>query len=332
MNADERDPLQDAAAGDCHSRRKRDTAAPPGARDPGAVAGTTEAPMELPFDGAISRYAETEAPAWLRERLARDADDAGYDPDFPYRKRMKGKDYRADLDALQIELVRYQAHLHATGERVAVIFEGRDAAGKGSAIARLTANLNPRVARIVALPRPSDTEASQWYFQRYTAHLPAAGEIAIFDRSWYNRGVVEHVFGFCTHDARERFFEQVPRFEAMLVEDGIRLIKIWLNIGRAEQLRRFVARERDPLKQWKLSRIDVEGLAKWDAYSVAIRETLARSHTSAAPWNVIRADDKRRARLAAIRAVLAGADYPGRGPAAGGPDPAICGGPEIWND
>ena len=251
---------------------------------------------------------------------------------YPYKTRMPRAEYEKKKARLQAELLKVQLWARDTGQKFVLIFEGRDAAGKGSAIARLTANLNPRVARIVALPRPSDTEASQWYFQRYTAHLPAAGEIAIFDRSWYNRGVVEHVFGFCTHDARERFFEQVPRFEAMLVEDGIRLIKIWLNIGRAEQLRRFVARERDPLKQWKLSRIDVEGLAKWDAYSVAIRETLARSHTSAAPWNVIRADDKRRARLAAIRAVLAGADYPGRGPAAGGPDPAICGGPEIWND
>src|SRR5690606_193110 len=153
-----------------------------------------------------------------------------------------------------------------------------DAAGKGGAIDRFRENLNPRWARVVALQKPTETEAGEWYFQRYTRHLPSAGEIVMFDRSWYNRGVVEKVFGFCTGAQREAFFRQLPRFEELLVDEGILLFKLWLNVGRAEQLRRFLAREKDPLKQWKLSEIDVAGLSKWDDYSAAIGETLARSH------------------------------------------------------
>jgi len=191
--------------------------------------------------------------------------------------------------------------------------------------------MNPRVARTVALPAPTERQQRQWYFQRYVSELPAGGEIVLFDRSWYNRAVVEKVFGYTTDADRARFFDQVVPFEKMLVDDGIILVKIWLTVGRAEQLRRFLDREADPLKQWKLSRIDVEGLSRWDAYTDAIEETFNRTHSHHAPWTVIRADDKRRARIAAIRAVLSHVDYEGRdADLAAVPDPAISGGPDIW--
>lgn len=288
--------------------------------------------MDLPFDGAISHYARDTAPADIRDALQsakkRDILSASY----PYRREMEDAAYEAAMKPLQIELVKLQSDLRATGRRMVAVFEGRDAAGKGGSIQRLTENLNPRAATVVALPKPTEREATQWYFQRYVDWLPAAGEITIFDRSWYNRGVVEHVFGFCTPDQREHFFRQLPGFESTLVDEGIVLIKIWLNVGRAEQLRRMLARESDPLKQWKLSMIDVNGLAKWDAYSDAIRETLDRSHTAAAPWTVIRSDDKNRARLAVVQTVLGAFDYARKDAAAvGTPDPAICGGPDIWH-
>ncbi|MBT8458555.1 MAG: polyphosphate kinase 2, partial [Boseongicola sp.] len=180
------------------------------------------------------------------------------------------------------------------------------------------------------LSKPSDRETGEWYFQRYIDHLPTQGEIVLFDRSWYNRGVVEHVFEFCTPTQREHFFAQVPDFEKMLVDEGIILKKLWLNVGRAEQLRRFLKREKDPLKQWKLSWIDVEGLKRWDAYSAAIDETFDRSHTEHAPWTIVRSDDKKRARLAAIRAALSDLDYTGKGNISA-PDAKICGGPDVWN-
>ena len=249
---------------------------------------------------------------------------------YPYDKRMDKDDYKDQLDALQIELVKCQSWVAASGARVAVVFEGRDAAGKGGTIKRFRENLNPRICKIVALSKPTEDEAGQWYFQRYVQHLPTAGQITLFDRSWYNRAVVEHVFGFCTPEEREKFFHQLPAFEEMLVSEGITLVKLWLNVGRAEQLRRFLAREDDPLKQWKLSLIDVKGLSKWDAYTDAISETFARSHTDAAPWTVIRTDDKRRARLNAIRSVLVQIDYDGRDDAALGIDPTIAGGPDLW--
>ncbi|MEX5729006.1 polyphosphate kinase 2 [Rhodovulum iodosum] len=286
----------------------------------------------LPFDGAITRFYEEEAPEAVREAIAEGSKKDILAESYPYDKRLDGDIYDSELEALQIELVKLLAHVKAEGVRVAVLFEGRDAAGKGGTIKRFRENLNPRVARVVALSAPSDREKREWYFQRYVEHLPAGGEIVFFDRSWYNRAVVEHVFGFCTAAEREHFFHQVPRFEEMLVDEGIHLIKLWLNVGRAEQLRRFLKRESDPLKQWKLSWIDVEGLKRWDAYSGAIAETFSRSHSTDAPWTVIRTDDKRRARLAAIRRVLSGLDYAGKEPdIVGTPDPKICGGPEIWN-
>ncbi|WP_410218957.1 polyphosphate kinase 2, partial [Paracoccus sp. (in: a-proteobacteria)] len=207
---------------------------------------------------------------------------------------------------------------------------GRDAAGKGGTIERVRENLNPRSAYVVALPKPTEREAGQWYFQRYVDWLPAAGEIALFDRSWYNRGVVERVFGFATDQQRNAFFRQLPSFEQTLVDDGVTLVKLWLNVGRAEQLRRFLDREKDPLKQWKLSSVDVEGLARWDDYSTAIHETLNLSHSPIAPWTVIRSDDKRRARVAAIQTILQAVDFTGKNAEAiGQPDPQIAGGPDL---
>lgn len=286
--------------------------------------------MSLPFDGAISAFFENEAPKWVRAAIQ----DAGkkdiLSNSFPYEKEMDKADYEEAVEKLQLDLVRFQNDVKETGKRVVIVFEGRDAAGKGGTIKRFRENLNPRVARTVALSKPSDREAGEWYFQRYIDHLPTAGEIVLFDRSWYNRAVVEHVFDFCTPDQRGKFFAQVTDFEKMLVEEGIVLKKIWLNVGRAEQLRRFLKREKDPLKQWKLSWIDVEGLKRWDAYSSAISETFDRSHTDHAPWTIVRSDDKKRARLAAIQAVLHNLSYTGKGKIKT-PDAKICGGPDIWN-
>ena len=288
--------------------------------------------MDLPFDGAISRHFRENAEPAVRQAIESKGKKAILNPTYPYAEEWSRKAYEAEMDALQIELARLQAWVKDTGQRIAIVFEGRDAAGKGGTIKRFNKNLNPRGARFVALSKPTETEAAQWYFQRYIAHLPAAGEIVFFDRSWYNRGVVEQVFGFCTPEQREAWFGQVPDFEKMLVDDGIRLFKFWLNIGPATQLDRFLDREKDPLRQWKLSKIDVEGLNRWEAYTDAISETLTRTHSDIAPWTVNRGDDKRRARVAAIRAVLSQIEYARKDAAVAlPPDPMICGGPEIWH-
>lgn len=287
--------------------------------------------MAKPFEGAISAYFENDAPKDIRNAIKRAEKNEMLSEGYPYLERMPRKAYDKAMAALQIELVKLQAWVKESGARVAVVFEGRDAAGKGGTIKRFRENLNPRVAQVVALSKPSDREAGQWYFQRYITRLPAAGEIVLFDRSWYNRAVVEQVFGFCTEAERERFFHQVPDFEKMLVEDGVILIKLWLNVGRAEQLRRFLSREKDPLKHWKLSWVDVEGLQRWDAYTDAIAETFERSHSEIAPWTVVRSDDKRRARVNALRQVLHRIDYANKDPQAiGQVDPLIAGGPELW--
>lgn len=287
--------------------------------------------MDLPFDGAISAYYQDGAPKDVRNQIKDAGKKAILNAGYPYAKTWDSDDYEDDIAALQIELVKMQTWARDTGQRIAVVFEGRDAAGKGGTIKRFRENLNPRHAKVVALSKPSDVEASQWYFQRYIQHLPAAGEIVLFDRSWYNRGVVEHVFGFCTPEQREHWFSQVVPFEEMLVDEGITVFKIWLNVGRATQLQRFLKREKDPLKQWKLSWIDVEGLKKWDAYSTAIEETLDRTHTDDAPWTIVRSDDKKRARVGAIRAVLSQLDYAGKlDKVEGQPDSKIVGGPDMW--
>lgn len=286
-----------------------------------------------PFDGAITRYLEEGAPDHVRAAIAGAKKKKILSDTYPYDSRMSRANYDATMDALQIELVKLQSWVKATGQRIAIVFEGRDAAGKGGTIKRFRENLNPRGARVVALSKPSDVERGQWYFQRYIHHLPTEGEIVFFDRSWYNRGVVEKVFGFCEEEERARFFAQTPNFEAMLLRDGIHLVKLWLNVGRAEQLQRFLKRESDPLKHWKLSGIDVKGLPLWDEYTSAIQETFAATHTNTSPWTIIRSDDKKRARIAAIRHVLSGLDYTGKdAEAACQPDSAICGGPEMLAD
>jgi len=288
--------------------------------------------MDLPFDGAISAFFENEAPEDVRQAIRRADKDDILSPSYPHDERLSRKTYERDYDRLQIEMVKLQSWVRESGIRVAMVFEGRDAAGKGGTIRRMRDNLNQRAARVVALSKPTEKERGEWYFQRYIKHLPTAGEMVFYDRSWYNRGVVEPVFGFCTHDQREHFFQQVIPFEQMLVEDGIHLFKFWLNVGRAEQLRRMLSRESDPLKQWKLSSIDVQGLSKWGEYSTAIADTLARSHSAEAPWTVIRSDDKRRARLAAMRHVLHAFDYPQKDEKAIGPiDETISGGPDLWD-
>ncbi|WP_227267970.1 polyphosphate kinase 2 [Roseobacter weihaiensis] len=288
--------------------------------------------MDLPFDGAISAYFENEAPAAVRDAIRRAEKDDILSTSYPHSERLARKPYERQLALLQVELVKMQAWVKASGARVACVFEGRDGAGKGGTISRFRTNLNPRGARIVALTKPTETESRQWYFQRYVSHLPAGGEITFFDRSWYNRGVVEHVFEFCTDQERADFFEQVTPFEKLLVKDNVYLFKFWLNVGQEEQLRRLLRRERGRLKQWKLSWIDVEGLKRWEAYTDAISETLQRTDCPDAPWTIVRSDDKRRARLNAIRTVLHGLDYSHKNTAAIGTiDTDICGGLDVWH-
>jgi polyphosphate kinase 2 len=228
---------------------------------------------------------------------------------YPHGKRMKRKAYEKELEPMQIELLKLQRWASETGERIVIVFEGRDGAGKGGAIARFTQHLNPRQARIVALPKPSDTEKGQWYFQRYAAQMPAAGEIVFFDRSWYNRAGVERVMGFCTPEQSEDFLREAPEFEGMLTRDGIRLIKIFLTIGREMQITRLHARWHDPLKRWKLSPIDFEALPRFDAYSEAFERMLSRTSTAWGTWSVARANDKLRTRLNTIRLVLNAIPY-----------------------
>jgi polyphosphate kinase len=217
--------------------------------------------------------------------------------------------YFRELFRLHGELVKLQDWVVHTGERIVVLFEGRDAAGKGGAIKRITQRLNPRVCRVAALPAPNDREKTQWYFQRYVAHLPAAGEIVLFDRSWYNRAGVERVMGFCSDDDYEEFFRSVPEFEKMLVRSGIRVIKYWFSINDEEQAARFVARINDPLKQWKLSPMDLESRRRWEDYTRAKEVMLERTHIPEAPWWVVQAVDKKRARLNCIHHLLSQLPY-----------------------
>jgi polyphosphate kinase 2 len=223
---------------------------------------------------------------------------------YPYERSIKSKAYEKESRYLQIELVKMQAWIQKTGGKVVMLFEGRDAAGKGGTIKRFTEFLNPRGAPVVALAKPSENERGQWYFQRYVEQLPTAGEIVFFDRSWYNRAGVEHVMGFCSPQDYLEFMRQTPEFERMLVRSGKYFFKFWFSVSREEQLRRFMSRARDPLKQWKLSPMDVESLARWDAYTKAKEAMLFYTDTADAPWTVVRSDDKKRARLNAIRHVL----------------------------
>ena len=228
---------------------------------------------------------------------------------YPHEAKMKTKAYEEQLRLLQIELCKLQDWQRESGERIVMVFEGRDTAGKGGTIKRFMEHLNPRHAHVVALSKPTEAERGQWYFQRYVSHMPTAGDMTLFDRSWYNRAGVERVMGFCTPEQTEQFFEEVPEFEHMLVRDGVKLFKFWLTIGREQQLRRFHRRKSDPLKRWKLSPIDYAAPAKWSEYTAAKIDMFARTHTEHAPWTVIKSNDKKRARLNSIRTMLNGVDY-----------------------
>src|SRR5829696_6897106 len=224
-------------------------------------------------------------------------------------RRVPKKAYEAELLRLQGELVTMQEWVREAGQRLVIVFEGRDAAGKGSTIKRVTEFLNPRVARIVALPAPTERQRSQWYFQRYVEHLPAAGEIVLFDRSWYNRAGVERVLGFCSPEEYQRFLRQCPIFERMLVEDGIRLNKYWFSVSDTEQQRRFESRLTDPMRRWKLSSTDVESVARWEDYSRAKDEMLVHTDIPEARWNIVESDDKRRSRVNMIAHLLSQIPY-----------------------
>ncbi len=241
---------------------------------------------------------------------------------YPYDKKMKRKEYEKTLERLQIELAKLQAWMQTSQARVLAVFEGRDAAGKGGTISAVRQYMNPRTARNVALTKPTETERGQWYFQRYVAQFPTAGEFVTFDRSWYNRAGVEPVMGFCTPQEHTHFLDTVPHFERLIVQDGIHFFKFWLNIGQETQLKRFHDRRHSPLKGWKFSPIDIAGIQKWDDYTRMRDLMLERSHTEEAPWTIVRANDKRRARIAVIRRILSALPYDGRDMAAIGKDDA----------
>ncbi len=233
-------------------------------------------------------------------------------------------EYEIELKKLQIELMKLQNHMKATGMRILAIFEGRDAAGKGGTIKRITAFLNPRLTKVIALARPSDTEMTQWYFQRYVPHLPAAGELVLFDRSWYNRAMVEPVMNFCTDEQHKRFLKDVPLFEEMLVKDGIKLFKFYFSVSKDEQAKRFAARKTDPLKQYKLSPVDNLAQKLWDKYSVKKFQMLNESNRTLSPWTIIRSDNKKSARINCMKYLLSNLEYKDKLPEPElRPDPAI---------
>lgn len=243
---------------------------------------------------------------------------------YPYDEKLKRKVYEEELLALQLELIKLQSHVETHAERVVVVFEGRDTSGKGGCISRILERINPRHSRSVALSKPTDAERGQWYFQRYISHLPTRGDIVLFDRSWYNRAGVERVMGFCTADEVARFLGDAPDFEALLVRDNIRFLKLYLTVGREMQLKRFHERRHNPFKQWKVTDIDRAAIGKFDDYSTAEVEMLRFTHTATSPWTVINANDQRRARLEAIRVILSALDYTKKDKAAiGAIDPKI---------
>jgi polyphosphate kinase 2 len=245
---------------------------------------------------------------------------------YPYDKRMKRKEYREQVEPLQVEFVKLQRWVERQGQRIVIIFEGRDAAGKGGTINKFTQHLNPRHARAVALAKPDEVERGQWYFQRYVEHLPSTGNMILFDRSWYNRAGVERVMGFCAPNEYLEFMRQCPQFEQMLARSDIKLFKYWFSVSREEQLRRFEAREVDPLKQWKLSPIDRASLHKWDEYTEAKEAMFFYTDTADAPWTIVKSDDKKRARLNCMQHFLSALPYPKKDRAiVAGPDPLIVG-------
>ena len=243
---------------------------------------------------------------------------------FPYDKKMDEDEYEETLERLQIELVKLQAWQQSSGNRVLILFEGRDAAGKGGTIDAVRRYMNPRSARNVALTKPTETEQGQWYYQRYIAHFPTKGEFVTFDRSWYNRAGVEPVMGFCTPDQHRHFLNETPRFEKMITSEGIRFFKFWLDVSQEMQLKRFHDRRHSPLTNWKFSPIDIAGLSRWNDYTRMRDLMIKETHTEHAPWTVVRSNDKRRARIETIRHVLRTLEYAGRDlDAIGKPDPEI---------
>jgi polyphosphate kinase 2 len=245
---------------------------------------------------------------------------------YPYSERMERREYEIEKRKLQIELLKLQGWVKETGQQLVLVFEGRDAAGKGGTIKRFTEHLNPRGSRVIALDKPSEREKTQWFFQRYVQHLPAAGEIVMFDRSWYNRAGVERVMGYCTAEEYLLFMRQAPEFERMLVDSGIHLVKFWFSVTRGEQRSRFIVRQIDPVRQWKLSPTDLASLDKWAAYTDAKEAMFLHTDTAHAPWTVIKSNDKKRARLEAMRHVLDRFDYTDKDPVAlGRPDHLIVG-------
>ncbi len=294
-----------------------------------------DAPDVQPQRAAPDLHGEIDEIAELTRTLgggSADESDA-WRHDYPYDTKLKRVRYEREKHRLQIELLKLQAWAKESGERIVILFEGRDAAGKGGTIKRFMEHLNPRGARVVALEVPTPRERSQWYFQRYVAHLPAAGEIVLFDRSWYNRAGVERVMGYCTPREYLEFTRSAPEFERMLVHSGIRLFKFWFSVGRAEQAARFESRSTDPVRQWKLSPTDLASLDKWDAYTEAKEAMFFYTDTEHAPWTVVKSNDKKRARLEAMRWVLSGFEYTGKDPrVVGHPDPLIIGRASAMRD
>jgi len=272
-----------------------------------------QVPIQVPTSTIAS---ETEASIQLSElqnlRTKKDLSDLFKRNNADPKKVLETIRYEEELEKLQIELVKLQRWVQAKGKRIAILFEGRDAAGKGGTIRRFTEHLNPRAMRVVALPKPTDEEKGQWYFQRYTKQLPNRGEIVFFDRSWYNRAVVEPVNSFCTEAQYDIFMQQVPEFEHMLYEDGLIIIKFWFSISKEEQLNRFKSRKANPLKQWKLSPVDMQAQEKWITYTKFKERMFSKTHTSFSPWIIVKANNKQKARLESIRYVLSIIPYEGK--------------------
>ena len=278
-------------------------------------------PVELKFNGEKRLFDidDPQLPDWIDDRALESGK-------FPYDKKLDEDDYEKELEALQVELVKLQMWQQKSGARIMTLFEGRDAAGKGGAIDSVKMNMNPRTARVVALTKPTETERGQWYFQRYVSTFPTAGEFVLYDRSWYNRAGVEPVMGFCTPEQYDAFMKTVPRFEKLLVHDGICFFKFYLDIGREMQLKRFHDRRHDLLKVWKLSPMDIAALTKWDDYTAKRDRMLKETDTVEAPWHVVRNNDKRRGRLELIKHILRTLDYDGKDKAViGKPDDKIIG-------
>lgn len=304
-------------------------------------ADATESELLSRLRALISGASPDERKALRRTLFAKPEPEAGLDPDtelspgwregaYPYKNLLSRKNYEKQKYNLQVELLKLQAWVKETGARVIILFEGRDAAGKGGAIKRFMEHLNPRGARVVALEKPGEVERGQWYFQRYIEHLPTRGEIVLFDRSWYNRAGVERVMGFCSDAEYEEFLRQCPELERQLVRSGIHLFKFWFSVSRAEQRRRFKERRAHPLKQWKLSPIDLASLDKWDEYTRAKEAMFLHTDTSDAPWTVIKSDCKKRARLNAMRYVLHRVPYTKRAlEKIGAVDPLVVGRPAL---